>query len=161
VVYNKINKKHFFYDMPMTALELGNDVRLQSTPSHSATSLDPPSTSSSAAGSAQPKSEHRVSLGMLDSTKFRLSHDVRVLVPSSLSFLSPFVPNTCCTHAFFPVCTSHSVTQLSFLKVNSHRKDCRAFILIVILPFKRVLRCSPLILTPTEHTRLARVSLGL
>jgi hypothetical protein len=69
-----------------TAVSLPNDVG----PSHSASSLDPPSTPSSTSGSVRPKSEHRVSLGVLDSAKFRLSHDVGVPVPSSLSPSIPF-----------------------------------------------------------------------
>ena len=60
------------------ALSLSNDIPLSSTPSHSSSSLEPPpSTPSSATDSVRPKSERRVSLGVLESAKFRLSHDVR------------------------------------------------------------------------------------
>jgi hypothetical protein len=71
-------------------LPLPNDPGLHPTPSHSATSLDPPSTTTSSAHDCtRPKAERRVSLGVLESAKFRLSHDVGVPV---LSSLSPFFP---------------------------------------------------------------------
>jgi hypothetical protein len=93
-------------------LPLPNDPGLHPTPSHSATSLDPPSTPSSAAhDSIRPKAERRVSLGVLESAKFRFSHDVSVLVSSSLS---PFFPLLYLTRGgrtlFFPVCPSRQVT---------------------------------------------------
>ena len=76
------------------ALSLPNDPSLHPTPSYSATSLDPPSTTSLASCSVRPKAERRVSLGVLESAKFRLSHDVGVPVASSLS---PFFPLPCLT----------------------------------------------------------------
>jgi hypothetical protein len=93
-------------------LPLPNDPALHPTPSHSATSLDPPSsTPSSAHVSIRPKAERRVSLGVLESTKFRLSHDVGVPVSSSLS---PFFPLLYLTRVartlFFPVYPSRQVT---------------------------------------------------
>lgn len=91
-------------------LPLPNDPGLHPTPSNSATSLDPPSTASSAHDSMRPKPERRVSLGVLESAKFRLSHDVGVLV---LSSLSPFFPLLYLTRVgrtlFFPVCPSRQV----------------------------------------------------
>jgi hypothetical protein len=110
------------------SLSLSNHPSLHPTPSRSTTSLEPPSTPSSTHDSIRPKVERRVSLGVLESAKFRLSHDVGVPVPSSLSpVLSPSVPNTCWTHAFFffAVCTSRQVAQLRLFKVKSHRKDYR------------------------------------
>jgi len=71
------------------ALPLPDDPDLHQTPSHSATSLDPPSTPGSAHDFIPPKAERRISLGVLESAKFRLSHDVGVPVSSSLS---PFFP---------------------------------------------------------------------
>src|SRR6267142_1202459 len=71
------------------ALSLQNDLPMSSTPFHSTASLEPPSTPSSATDSVRPKSERRISLGVLESAKFRLSHDVRRPVASSLS---PFYP---------------------------------------------------------------------
>jgi hypothetical protein len=85
------------------ALSLPNDAPLPATPSHSTCSFDhPPSTPSSTTDSVRPKPQRRISLGVLESAKFRLSHDVRwarglLAVP----LLSPSVPNTCCTHVFF------------------------------------------------------------
>jgi hypothetical protein len=71
-------------------LSLSNHQSLPPTPSHSATSLEPSSTTSgSTHDSIRPKVERRVSLGVLETAKFRLSHDVGVPVPSSLS---PFFP---------------------------------------------------------------------
>lgn len=146
-------------------LSLPNDPNPLPTPSYSATSLDPPpSTSSSSVDSMRPKPERRVSLGVLESAKFRLSHDVGVPVPS---MLSPFFPLPCLTRVgrtlFFPVCPSCQVTQLGLLKVKSHRKDGRE-LLYLILSLKRVFPWSPLtslLPAPTEHTRLARVGLRL
>lgn len=49
--------------------------------------------------------------------------------PPHLTFLSPFVPNTCCTHAFFfPVCTNRQVVQFCLFKVNSNGQNSREFI---------------------------------
>ncbi|KAI9452587.1 hypothetical protein F5148DRAFT_1235691 [Russula earlei] len=85
--------------MQMT-LSLQHDVRLHSTPSHSASSLEPPSTPGSATGSIQPKSERRASLAVLDSAKFRLSHDFARLVrsSSSVSSKSTHTGRTASTH---------------------------------------------------------------
>ena len=147
------------------ALSLQNDLPMSSTPFHSTASLEPPSTPSSTTDSVRPKSEHRVSLGVLESAKFRLSHDVRRPVASSLS---PFYPLLYLTRVgrtlFFAVCTSRPVIQLSFFKVDSHRKDSREFI-----SFYRPWNVPPsmhsadfsLLPIPTEHTRLARVGLRL
>lgn len=93
---SRTNSSH---DMSST-LSLPNDLPLP-LPSHSASSLDPLSTPSSASDFSRPKSERRLSLAVLDSAKFRLSHDVRVPCPPRCPLLSPSVPNTCCTHAFF------------------------------------------------------------
>jgi hypothetical protein len=89
------------------ALPLQNDPDLNQTPSHSATSLDP----GSVHDFIPPKAERRVSLGVLESAKFRLSHDVGVPVSSSLS---PFFPLLCLTRVermlFFrslPVSSGH------------------------------------------------------
>lgn len=104
-------------------LPLPNDLSLHPTPSHSATSLDPPSTPHDF---IRPKAERRVSLGVLESAKFRLSHDVGVPVSSSLS---PFFPLLYLTRVgrtlFFPVCPSGQITQLGLIKVGSHRKNIR------------------------------------
>jgi len=91
----------------------------------SVASLDPPSTPSSA-HSTRPKAERRVSLGVLESAKFRLSHDVGVPVSSSLSPLFPLLYSTRVGRTlFFAVCPSRQVIQLGLLKVGSHRKDIR------------------------------------
>ncbi|KAH9984115.1 hypothetical protein BJV77DRAFT_1072371 [Russula vinacea] len=82
-------------------LSLPNDPILLPTPSYSATSLDPPpSTSSSSVDSMRPKPERRVSLGVLESAKFRLSHDFARLVrsPSSASSKSNRTGRTVSTH---------------------------------------------------------------
>jgi hypothetical protein len=76
------------------ALSLPNDLPPTSTPSHSTSSLEHPSTPSSAADSVRPKSERRLSLGVLESAKFRLSHDVRGPVAS---LPLPFYPLLCLT----------------------------------------------------------------
>ena len=108
------------------SFSLSNDPSLHPTPSYSASSLDRPSTSSLTNYCARPKAERRVSLGVLESAKFRLSHDVGVPVPSSLS---PFFPLLYLTRVartlFFAVCTSRQVIQLGLFKVESHRKDYR------------------------------------
>ncbi len=78
-------------------------------PLNSSSSLDSPSLSVSSdpdlsLSLPQKTEQQRLSFGIpvLDSARFRLSHDVRVFSPKSrvrLAFF-PYVPNTCCTHAF-------------------------------------------------------------
>ncbi|KAH9986324.1 hypothetical protein BJV74DRAFT_951929 [Russula compacta] len=82
-----------------STLSLPNDLALP-LPSHSASSLDPLSSPSSASDSSRPKSEHRLSLGVLDPAKFRLSHDFARLVrsPSSVSSKSARTGRTASTH---------------------------------------------------------------
>jgi hypothetical protein len=78
-------------DMAMSSL-----LDLQPTLSHSAYSFAPSTPTSS--GDFQlipPKSERRISLGVLNSTKFRLSHDVRSRARALLTF--PSYPHSCLT----------------------------------------------------------------
>ncbi|KAI0249951.1 hypothetical protein BJV78DRAFT_1223057 [Lactifluus subvellereus] len=80
---------------------LPDRIRLQPALSHSAYSLAPSTPTSS--GDLQlipPKSERRISLGVLDSAKFRLSHDFARLVrsPSSVSSKSTQTGRTASTH---------------------------------------------------------------
>jgi hypothetical protein len=139
------------------SLTLPNDPSLHPTPSYSASSLDRPSASSLTNYSGRPKAERRLSFGVLESAKFRLSHDVGVPVPSSLS---PFFPLLYLTRVgrtlFFRslhVSSGHPARPLQS-RITQEGLPCD-----LLLPLKRVRPWGPLtslLPAPTQSTHGSR-----